>query len=262
VARDIARSGAAYYDEGAWEQARDHFHRAYQLIAAPTLALMEARALVNLGRLVQAFAVYDLAVTRLADPANEAYRKASQVALEERELLRRRIPTVRVQLPIGTSGSVRIDGVVIDAASLRSKLALDPGTHALELQSGGVKGWVSVTLSEGDDRVLQLPFASDDQVAALAARQRVAMWSALIVGTAGAALGVTAGAIASGQATAADGPAEHGWSAASTLGYVLGTAGVATGIWLFATLPRAKTSPRVAAVVSAHGPELLVAGAF
>ena len=43
VARSIAQTGAGYFDNGDWERAREHFDRAYDLLRAPTLALMEAR---------------------------------------------------------------------------------------------------------------------------------------------------------------------------------------------------------------------------
>ena len=34
VARSIAQTGAGYFDTGDWERAREHFHRAYDLLKA------------------------------------------------------------------------------------------------------------------------------------------------------------------------------------------------------------------------------------
>jgi len=98
VARVIAQSAAGYYDAGEWERAREHFRRAYDLVKAPTLALMEARALVKLGRLVEATEAYQRAMNINADETNIPFRKAATDARAENDALRRRIPSIRVFL--------------------------------------------------------------------------------------------------------------------------------------------------------------------
>jgi uncharacterized protein HemY len=54
VARELGDRGVEAYGKGDWEQARQLFHQAFQLVPAPTLAIREADALVKLGRLVEA----------------------------------------------------------------------------------------------------------------------------------------------------------------------------------------------------------------
>jgi hypothetical protein len=278
VAREIARTGASYYDDGAWEKARDHFHRAYQLVPAPTLALMEARALVRLGRLVEALAVYEVAATRAADASNDAYRKAATDAAAELDQLRARVPKLSIALPNERGLRVRVDGAVISDTDVRGPLAVDPGTHLVELQSDGEsRTWAAVALREGDHRVVQLELSADDRTraAAAVARHRRALWSAVMLGSAGMLVGVTSGALAAHQAAKPE-PCEpscgprfsssvdpaNGWRTVSITGYALGLAGLGTGAVLFATLPPARISAQLGAFVSAAGLGLEVAGSF
>src|SRR5258708_39655299 len=74
VAREIAQTGAGYFDQGDWERAREHFHRAYDLVKAPALALMEARALVKLGHFVQATEAYGRAMSVGGDATSQPVR--------------------------------------------------------------------------------------------------------------------------------------------------------------------------------------------
>ena len=54
AAREIARQGLKAYDAGRYEEAADKLSRAYAVVKLPTLALHTARALVKVGRLVEA----------------------------------------------------------------------------------------------------------------------------------------------------------------------------------------------------------------
>jgi hypothetical protein len=270
-----ARRGPRDRDEGAWEKARDHFHRAYQLIPAPTLALMEARALVRLGRLVEALDVYELAANRVVDDTNEPFRRASADARTEVEQLRSRVPRLNIELPGDGRVQVRVDATIIDELALHAPLTLDPGTHLLEWQADGEpKIWSTVALREGDRRVVRLVLPPDDGSRAAAAvhRHRTALWSALAVGSVGVVIGVGAGALATHASTAecagatcaveSDSQASGAWRSVSTAGYALSLAGLATSGLLFATLPRAPASARVGAFLSAGGPGVQLTGSF
>src|SRR4051812_21741087 len=113
TARAIARNGAEYFDRGEWDKAREHFHRAYQLVPAPTLLLMEARALVRLGRLVDAESAYARAAHAPLDARpNEAYRRAAEEAETELAALTPRVPAVRI-VSHDPIAELRLDGVAI-----------------------------------------------------------------------------------------------------------------------------------------------------
>src|SRR5258708_25696712 len=114
VAREIAQTGAGYFDQGDWERAREHFHRAYDLVKAPTLALMEARALVKLGHFVQATEAYGRAMSVGGDETSEPFRRAAANARVENDALQRRVPSIRVVLREGdVPTEVRVDGEVV-----------------------------------------------------------------------------------------------------------------------------------------------------
>src|SRR5260221_3586933 len=134
VARDIAKRGAEYYDDHDWEQAREHFHRAYQIVRAPTLALMEARALVRLGRLAEATEAYSRAATASED--NETYRKASVDARAELANLIPRVPSIQILVPqTAPRPSVRVDGTSVVGVT---PMPVNPGTHVVTVSRPGM----------------------------------------------------------------------------------------------------------------------------
>src|SRR5687768_12794928 len=76
-AKAMADAGADAYARGSFAQAHELFVKAYGLVPAPTIALFEARALVQLKRLVEARAAYERASsTALAADAPDAFQHA------------------------------------------------------------------------------------------------------------------------------------------------------------------------------------------
>jgi hypothetical protein len=283
VAREITRSGAEYYDNGDWEKAQEHFHRAYELIKAPTLALMEARALVKLGRLVQASEAYARAANAV-DQNNEPYRKAAADARTELSTLRQRVPTIRVVVPSDDALlEVRVDGKVVAKEALGSPVAVDPGTHVVAIsRPGSADRWESIRVGEGEERTLRVeaarPMANargkdDSPSPAL----KPVMWTAFGVGGAGIAVGVVTGALALDRkatldracagttcppSASSDLDSFHELRTASTIGYLVGVAGIATGTVIFATMPRRANSATLSPFVSPSHSGILVAGNF
>ena len=75
AARELAREAAELADAGRCDTAIDKFRRAYALVPAPTIAVHEARCLVQLGRLLEASDRYELVLrTPIAADAPAAYR--------------------------------------------------------------------------------------------------------------------------------------------------------------------------------------------
>ena len=276
VARDIARRGAEYFDEGDWERAREHFHRAYDIVKAPTLALMEARALVQLGRLAEATDVYAKA-TVANDESNEPYRRAASEAREELEALSPRVPSIRVVFPDNEPRPlVKIDGYPLVGST---PVAVNPGTHVITIARSGVpESWQSVTLGEGDQRAVTIETVLVDQAGANSSRSlSPLMWTAFGVGGAGLATGIVTGALALGKKAtldqACDGPAcppgleddmrdYRRWRTVSIVGYLVGAAGIAGGAVILATKHPSGSGTRVRATVSYGGPSVFLEGAF
>jgi hypothetical protein len=250
VARAIAQIGAGYFDDGDWERAREHFHRAYDLVKAPTLALMEARALVKLGHFVEATEAYARAMNVGTDEASEPFRKAAAEARTESSALQRRVPSVAFTIRSEDAvTAVRLDGQVLSKDMLRSGVPLNPGTHVIAVtRRDSAEGWETVTVREGEKKTIAieppLQQVADRALPSSHSSLRPFMWTAFATGGAGLAVGVVTGALAADRKTKLDemcngracppGAAPtldsyDGYRTTSTVGYVAGFVGVATG---------------------------------
>lgn len=160
AARTLASQGAEAFERQDYEQALDLFQRAGSLIEAPTISLMEARTLVALGRLVEAANKYS--ITQLMnDPMqhNEAYQGAIVAAGQELELLKPRIPLLKVQL-VGDLDEREVE-VWLDERKLPEALVgvdnpLDPGHHRVEVRpSNGSPRVRELDIAEGEHETLR-----------------------------------------------------------------------------------------------------------
>jgi hypothetical protein len=272
AAREMARLGAVYFDNGEWERAREHFRRAYDIVGAPTLALMEARSLVELGSLVEAEDAYARAASLPADPNNAPYRKAQADANKELAALRPRVPVLRITLARREpAAEVRVDGMPrADFASI----SLNPGTHLVSVvRAGAPESWRSVTLVEGERRTV----AFDVPAAPPSSRSDALMWTAFGLGAAGITTGVVTGALALDRKTTLDRAcngttcppaAESDLSAYRTfrtvsfIGYAAGLVGVGGGVALLLTRRKEPETSKLQASVSPSPSGFVLSGSF
>jgi hypothetical protein len=282
AARAITRSGAEYFDAGDWERAREHFHRAYALIKAPTLALMEARALVKLGRFVEATEAYARAMNVTTDEASEPFRKAASDARTESSALQRRVPLLRFEIR-SSPAEVRVDGQALSMSQLRSGVALDPGTHVIAVtRRDNAETWETVTVREGEVRTFAIepaPQAQNDRTSPSSRSSlRPFTWAAFATGGAGLAVGIVSGVLAVDRKAELDRmcaggtcpPAAartldsyDGYKTTSTVGYVAGFVGVATGVVLLVvTSPGSAPPARVGTFLSPTQSGIVVTGGF
>ncbi len=79
TARDLALQGSEAFDHGQYQVALDLFQRAGELVRAPTISLMQARSLSQLGRWVEAMDAYE-GVQHFPgiDPSNPAFARRSR----------------------------------------------------------------------------------------------------------------------------------------------------------------------------------------
>jgi len=162
TARRLAEEAADLYDAGKYEEAQDLFRRAFTLHPAPTLALWEARALVKLGRLVQAEERYT-AVERfeLDSDSPELFHEAVEEAAAEVDKLRKRIPTIVLTVegaaPNDPALEIQIDGHRLNPAMIGVEAPANPGKHQITaLVDGVLRSKVDVTLHERDRRKVTL----------------------------------------------------------------------------------------------------------
>src|SRR3972149_2702255 len=84
LARDLAVQGAEAFEREDYVTALDRLNRAAALYPAPSIDVMRARALVRLGRLLEALDRYEETQrTPLAEDAPEAFRQAVSDAKRE-----------------------------------------------------------------------------------------------------------------------------------------------------------------------------------
>lgn len=152
-ARALAAEGSEAFEQKDFTRALALFQRASTIVQAPTITLMQARTLVELGRLMEGLDQYAATQRMLAiDPGNEVYRNAANAAQVELGPLLARIPTVRVHV-IGTTAEEQVD-IIIDGKQASPQVAaverpLDPGHHRIEVRaSEGRTGSVEVELAE------------------------------------------------------------------------------------------------------------------
>jgi hypothetical protein len=173
AARDLATQGGQAFDAGKYAEAGDFFRRAHELVAAPSIALMQARSLAKLGQLLAALDIYEqTARVKLADDAPEAYVTAVQTARVEIEELRTRVPRLKL-IVLGTANGdgaqVTIDDKPTPAALLGVERPVDPGVHHFAVHVGGqTRAARDLTVVEGQSYQVELDAHPAEPTAAAA----------------------------------------------------------------------------------------------
>lgn len=159
AAREMGFQGVKDFEAGRFQEASDKLERAYGLVKAPTIGLWSARALVKLGKWVQAAERY-LETTRLPLPETnrENHKKAQADAATERTELLPKIP--KLKIVIEGSGakeaSVTLDGKVVEAALFGVEQPVDPGAHVVEAKLGSTTKRGEVSVAEAQSEVVSL----------------------------------------------------------------------------------------------------------
>jgi tetratricopeptide (TPR) repeat protein len=261
AARKLAAQGSEAFERRDFERALELFEQASALIEAPTIALMQARTLAELGRLTAAAERYQAALRAEPAAANAAFRRAAEAAARELELLEPRIPTLRVKLlGSGASGAeVWVAGTRVAPEKLGEDQRIDPGSHEVEVKTAaGASSARTVTLAEGarEELVFSLepvvrvpltpPLPSRMPASDPPKRPPLATWVTLGSGVAFAGAGVVLGVLALGHKSDLDAvctpgcPPEyeddiHAYRVErnlSYLGFALGATGIAAGTYL------------------------------
>jgi hypothetical protein len=212
AARVLAAQGSEAFERRDFAQALTLFERAGAIIQAPTITLMEARSLVELGRLVEALEKYGATQRMLGiDPTNEVFRQAADAAARETEPLLRRIPTLRVRV-VGVSSDVQLE-LQVDGKRLIPALAavdrpIDPGVHRVSaVAADGRNATRDIAIAERAHEDVELtlapkPVAPPPPPAAPAATHDSSStlgWALAGSGAAFTVLGTITGVLALGQ---------------------------------------------------------------
>lgn len=270
VARGFAERAVDLFQQGDYQRAMDLFFEAEKHFHAPHHVLFIARAQDKLGLLLDASATYKRLVDeKLPDDAPGPFKEAQATGKAELAALDARIPT----LAVGVTGSasalahVSIDGGDIEQSAWGEPKKLDPGTHTVDARAPEVPSVRrSVTLKEGAHERLDLVLEPPPKPSL--APQLIAFGA----GALGLGVGAITGAMSLGVVgdldsrcpsrhctpnDEADGSRAKTLGTVSTIGFIVGAAGVAAGVVIVVTRPRR------APVAMAVGPlALTVRGAF
>jgi hypothetical protein len=162
VARELARQGADAFEQRDYATAMDRLTRAYSLFRAPTISLMQARALARLGRLVEALDKYEETQRLpLGDEPPDPFLKAVGEAKNEAQELRTRVPRISIQVRAVHGRldglSVQLDGKPVPSALLDVERPIDPGMHEVTVKANTYDPVVrQAQLAEGDRVAIQI----------------------------------------------------------------------------------------------------------
>jgi hypothetical protein len=158
TARALAGEGYRALKADDYQTAEDRFRRADALVHAPTLVVDHARALVGLGRLVEAHERYEL-VLREGVPARAlpAWKKALKEATKELEVLKPRLAWLTITVKGPSEFSVTVNDKPVPAAALGVRRATDPGSVRVGATAEDYfADEKALTLGEGEEQSVEL----------------------------------------------------------------------------------------------------------
>ena len=283
AAQQLLGEGNQLLGDGEDVAALEKFRGAYERYRSPKILLNIGTTLRQLGRNVEAAAVYE---SYLRDPGVEPGR-----AIDLRRILGE-IDAIVGRIRIETrepSVSVRLDGKPLEGFASGVSLRVEPGDHTVVASTKGLPPAVySVKIGPREEHLVTLVFKAPevkrvfvDRV--VAGTQRTVALALGGLGAAGIVAGITSGIVAKAQNSAADGHCldqgacdargvELGRNAAtsatiSTITFAAGAGLLGTGVVLFVTAPSAKRAPSLGfdpgrLRVSFGGTSLRIGGAW
>jgi hypothetical protein len=215
MARSLAAEGYEALIAKRYQTAEDRLRRADALFHAPTIVVDHARALVGLGRLLEARERYQLVIREGVDAkAPPSWKQALADAEKEDAALDARFAWLVIRVDGPSNPTVTVDGAPVPVNALGARRAADPGLRAVVVTAPGyVSASQSVTLREGEERELAFVLRPPEPVdltdpdadkpaapnpATESGKPRWPMWAAFGAGGVGLVVGSVTGALALG----------------------------------------------------------------
>jgi hypothetical protein len=163
AARELAVAGAEAFDKQDYATALDRFQRAESLYKAPSIAVMVARCLARLGRVVEAVDKYEETLRMPLDAAApEAFQRAVADATAEVEPARARVARIELRLPADAPPKtvVTLDDKPVPAALIGVPVPVDPGVLHVAARAPGREPYAyDVALAEGARQSVEITLA-------------------------------------------------------------------------------------------------------
>jgi hypothetical protein len=282
TARALAAEGYLALKKGDYQKAEDRFLRADSLVHAPTLLVDHARALVGLGRLVEAYEDYRLVVREgVPQGAPMTWRRALRDAQKELKALERRLAWLTIKVRGPSEPSVLVDDKPVPPAALGVRRATDPGDRRVQASGAGfLAAEEVVTLAEGEDKTVELapePVAASPAAPVRASEPKplpqspppkrpsnTMAYAALGLGGAGLVVGAVTGALFLGKrsdlSSKCPDPSNcpepqlideyNRYGTISGVSFGLGVAASAVGVWLLVSRRGAEGPPETPKAVA------------
>jgi Tfp pilus assembly protein PilF len=158
TARALAEEGYNALRAQRYDVAEDRFRRADALVHAPTLVVDEGRALIGLGRYLDAQEKFELVLREgVPDTAPSVWKSAVAEAAKLREEVKPKVAWLTIVVPNVPHPRVTISGRVIPEAAIGVKFALNPGTQSVEVAADGFGPQTqSISLGEGSEQTIEI----------------------------------------------------------------------------------------------------------
>jgi len=271
AARAIAQEGQWAFNAKDYAVAAERFARADSLVHAPTLLLALARSQVQLGKLVEAHENYARILRENVAPGSpKPWTRAYEDAAKEIDAVAARLPWIVIRVTGASAPDVTIDGSPVPPAALDVRRPVNPGRHELRASAAGYKAVKrTFTIAEGKGTTIEIdldteppPRTAPAAPAPAAAQPQgttrspwtSAGYAALGIGAAGLVVGGIAGAkfLEKRSELERSCPDSHcspelgktidqyrQIGTISTVGFVAGAVGLATGAVLLLSAPSA-----------------------
>jgi hypothetical protein len=158
TARNLAAEGYAALKIDDFALAEDRFRRADSLVHAPTLVVDHARALIGLGRFVEAQERLELVLREgVADNASLVWKRSLQDAQQLVQLVAPKVGWLTITVKGPREPRVAVDGVQVPVAALGVRRATDPGSRRISATASDyIPTEVTVSMPEGGERAVTL----------------------------------------------------------------------------------------------------------
>jgi hypothetical protein len=159
AARALGYAGVDAFEKHEYETASDKLEKAFAILKVPSIGLWSARALLRLGRMVQASERYRLVGTLPTSGGELAVQQQAQAdaARELRQLLPR-IPSVVVLVDGGGASQVTIDEAAVPVMLMGEHIPINPGAHRLIARRGDEVAAADLSLGEAEHKQVLLRF--------------------------------------------------------------------------------------------------------
>ncbi len=265
TARSLAGEGYQALQAKDFAAAADRFSRADALVHAPTLMIDWARALVGIGKLVEAQERYEQIIREGVDAKSpKSWQRALNDAGNELAQIKPRLSWITIIVSGSSEARVSVDGVAVPPAAVGVRRAVNPGERTVRVTAKGfLPQKQAIALAEGGESKVDFTLEPDPDAQLVKAApeaprpapvQPEAHGSALTyvafgLGGAGLVLGGVTGALAlskrSELSDACDSASRcrsdqdsslhsyHSLGTVSGVGFAVGIAGIGAGVTLW-----------------------------